>query len=159
MLRIFIFEGGEIYRIEAYGENFEIGDYPPVALEDFTVAFRIRRNPQSPWQTITVDYTIQSYKIFVQNWQAGDYLTTYSPGQKINLIHYYHSMLPQEGPLKTLFLGWSLDGKTAVNPSRIMPAGRCLFRCRWQSWTPIRKYLGSRILMKILLPIWNMCKR
>lgn len=25
-------------------------------------------------------------------------------------------MLPQEGPLKTLFLGWSLDGKTAVNP-------------------------------------------
>lgn len=112
----YIFEGGEIYRIEAYGENFEIGDYPPVALEDFTVAFRIRRNPQSPWQTITVDYTIQSYKIFVQNWQAGDYLTTYSPGQKINLIHYYHSMLPQEGPLKTLFLGWSLDGKTAVNP-------------------------------------------
>ena len=59
----YIREGGEIYRIEGYGENFEIGEYPPVALEDFSVEFRIRRNSQSPWQTITVDYTIQPYKI------------------------------------------------------------------------------------------------
>ena len=102
----YIREGGEIYRIEGYGENFEIGEYPPVALEDFSVEFRIRRNPQSPWQTITVDYTIQPYKIFVQNWQTGDYLASYSPGAQINLIYYYHSMMEQEGPLDNLFLGW-----------------------------------------------------
>ena len=115
----YIREGGEIYRIEGYGENFEIGEYPPVALEDFSVEFRIRRNPQSPWQTITVDYTIQPYKIFVQNWQTGDYLTSYSPGAQINLIYYYHSMMEQEGPLDSLFLGWSRDGKTAVNPQYV----------------------------------------
>lgn len=115
----YIREGGEIYRIEGYGENFEIGEYPPVALEDFSVEFRIRRNPQSPWQTITVDYTIQPYKIFVQNWQTGDYLASYSPGAQINLIYYYHSMMEQEGPLDNLFLGWSRDGKTAVNPQYV----------------------------------------
>lgn len=53
------------YRIRNYSENFKIGDYPKVAMGDFTVTFYFRPNAQSPWQTVEKTFAVKYCRVAV----------------------------------------------------------------------------------------------
>ena len=110
------------YRLTNFNENFEIGEFPEVATDNFSVVFRFRPDSSSPWQERTVDYTIEDNKLVFLDYNDNE-LTTYnlkngkgdnenSTNEYFSLRYFYKYYLNngnKSDALKTkkIFQGWS----------------------------------------------------
>lgn len=77
------------YRLTEFNDNFQIGAFPEVAEEDFTVNFLFRQNASAQWQTTSYDFTVLPYKYFIVD-QDGLLAEENEPDDgAINLLSYY----------------------------------------------------------------------
>lgn len=114
---------GTRYRLGAFDENFQVGPYPANVgdAEVLTIEFRARLNAQSPWIVEKAEFEIAPYKVYVQGWEQGQYVSTHYPTEQdqVFLSPSRDSMLPEdlreaavfEGvDVSEFFAGWT-DGR------------------------------------------------
>ena len=85
-----------LYRLTRFNDNFQIGDFPSTAKDDFTVTFRFRQNSSSLWKDTKYSFTVLPYKYFVLN-EKNELIGEETPESgKINLLSYYKELLTKE---------------------------------------------------------------
>ncbi len=105
-----------LYRLTSFNDNFQIGAFPAVAQDDFTVTYQFRQNASSEWQNTEYTYTVLPHKIFVMN-QENQLVGEETPlDGKINLFKYNDCVLTEEQkaelieqkeyPVKSIIENW-----------------------------------------------------
>lgn len=85
-----------LYRLSRFNDNFQIGRFPAVAKDDFTVTFRFRQNASSLWKDTQYSFTVLPYKYFVLSGE-NELLGEETPENgKINLLAYYKELLTKD---------------------------------------------------------------
>lgn len=106
-----------LYRLTNFNSHFQIGEFPAVAEEDFTVTFQFRQNESSEWQNTEYSYTVLPHKFFIMN-EQDDLIGEETPlDGKINLFQYNTCVLSEdqknelgenkEYPISSIIVNWT----------------------------------------------------
>lgn len=108
-------DGVRKYRLDGYGDCFQIESYPETAIEAFDATFAFRQNPEETWQETAWNYSVQPYKLILEDWD-GEELDCLFPeeGEAVNLLKYNRDLLPYEAGDKqsAIFPGWMQEQGT-----------------------------------------------
>ena len=106
-----------LYRLTNFNNNFQIGEFPAVAEEDFTVTYKFRQNETSEWQNTEYSYTVLPHKFFIMN-KENELIGEETPlDGKINLFQYNTCVLTEdqkkelmdkrEYPIPSIIVNWT----------------------------------------------------
>lgn len=85
-----------LYRLTDFSDNFQIGEFPAIAQDDFTVTYQFRQNKSSEWTNTEYTYTVLPFKFFIMN-ENNELIGEEVPDNgKINLFKYNNCLLTEE---------------------------------------------------------------